>query len=321
MKVLLLGPKGFGKMHLEAYSKLDVDVEIMERNRETADDLKSKFNIGKIYDNLEESMKSDAEIVDVVLPHNLHHDVVMKALSVGKHVMVEKPIATEISDAREMIEASKRAKRKFMVTDQYFFDPSVKKVKDEIEKGSLGRVHTIIIRDQRLYGWKGWRAEAAAMGGGSLIDGGIHFVDTLLNFGGEYSDVKSLVYKTRNDLQEPDNAEALFKFKNGSNGIFFYSWGYPYPMNLPAFEVIGDRGSAIEDVSKKPDGFNYKEGKRAYGDPVINGVHTDLGTHDIFVDEIGGFIKSVKEDRDVPFSPELALRDLVGVKDIFKNTI
>ncbi len=319
MKVLLLGPKGFGKMHLEALSKLNVDIEIMERNREIANDLKSKFPIGRSYESIDEAMKSDAEIFDVVLPHNLHHDVVTKALGIGKHVMVEKPIATDIADASEMIKASIRAKRKFMVTDQYFFDPSVKKVKEEIDKGTLGRVHTIIVRDQRLYSWKGWRAIASSMGGGSLIDGGIHFVDTLLNIGGEYSAVRSLAYKTDDKLQEIDNVEALFKFKNGSNGIFFYSWGYPYSQNLPAFEVIGNRGSAIEDVTKKPDGFDFKGGKRAYGDPVINGIPTDLGLHDIFLDEIGGFIESVERDQKVPFDPELALRDLIGVKDIYKN--
>jgi len=318
MKVLLLGAKGWGKVHLEALSKLDVDIEIMERNREVANDLKSKFPIIRIYESIDEAMKSDAEIFDVVLPHNLHYDVVMKALSIGKHVMVEKPIATEISDAIEMIKEARSAKRKFMVTEQFFFDPSVKKVKEEIDKGTFGRVHTIIVRDQLLNKPKGWRADPSYMGGGALIDGGIHFIDTLLNFGGEYYAVRSLTYTTDDRLQE-NTVAALFKFKDGSNGIFFYSWGYPHSQKLPAFEVIGDSGSAIEDVTKKPGGINFKGGKRAYGDPIINGVPTDLGVHDIFLEMIGGFIESVEKDKEVPFPPELALRDLIAVKDIYKN--
>mgnify|MGYP001772520825 CR=1 FL=1 len=318
MKVLLLGAKGWGKVHLEALSKLNVDIEIMERNREIANEIKSKFPIKRIYDSIDEAMRSDAEIFDVVLPHNLHHDFVIKALSIGKHVMVEKPIATEVSDAIEMINAAKREKRKFMVTDQFFFDPSVKKVKEEIDKGTFGKVHTIIVRNQRLYKPKDWRANPSSMGGGALIDGGIHFIDTLLNFGGEYYAVKSLAYTTDDRLQENTTA-AIFKFKNGANGIFFYSWGYPYFPNLPAFEVIGDSGSAIEDVTKRPGGINFKGGKRVYGDPIINGVSTDLGLHDIFLEMIGGFIESVEKDKEVPFPPELALRDLIAVKDIYKN--
>ncbi|BAB59535.1 hypothetical protein [Thermoplasma volcanium GSS1] len=321
MKVNIIGLNGFGKVHLEAWSKTDVDIEITERKKEIVEELKQKYNISKVYGSLEEALRSDAEIFDIVLPHSMHRDVAVKSLESGKHVLIEKPIATEVRDAQIMISTAEKNKRKFMVADQYFFDPSVKKIIDIIKAGDIGKVHSIIIRDQRKYNWHGWRAEAEHMGGGSLIDGGIHFIDTLLNIGGDYSAVRSLSYKSTQSIQEPDTVEAIFKFKNGSNGMFFYSWGYPFTPKLPAYEVIGETGSIVEDVVSKPVGFDAPKGKRAYGDPIVNAKLIDLGEHDIFYDEVSGFLKSVVKNENVPFDPYLALRDLVAVKDIYANQI
>ncbi len=74
-------------------------------------------------------------------------------------------------------------------------------------------------------------------------------------------------------------------------------------------------------MNTKPIEFNSIKGKRAYGDPVLNGKVIDLGNHDIFLKEISGFLKSIKENTSVPFDPYLALRDLIAVKDIYKNKI
>ncbi len=321
MKVNIIGLNGFGKRHIEAWSKLDVDIEITERKAEVVRDLLSRYDIAKVNSSLEEAFNSDADIFDLVLPHNLHHDVTVKSLALGKHVMVEKPIATDVSDAKKMIRSSIQNKRKLMVADQYYFDPSVWKAKEIMDSGKIGSVHTIIIRDQRKYNWHGWRSQASIMGGGPLIDGGIHFIDTMLNLAGEYISVRSNFYRSVASIEEPDTVEAIIKFKNGSNGLFFYSWGYPYPPPLPSFEIIGTDGSILEDLKSKPNNFEAPKGKRAYGDPIVNGDLIDLGSHDIFVDEASGFLKSVVDDIPVPFDPELALRDLVAVKDIYANSI
>ncbi|KAA8922832.1 Gfo/Idh/MocA family protein [Thermoplasma sp.] len=321
MKVNIIGLNGFGKRHIEAWSKLDVDIEITERKADVVSDLRAKYDIVKVNGSLEEAFRSDAEIFDLVLPHNMHRDVTVKSLSLGKHVLVEKPIATEIADAREMIRSATEHGRKFMVADQYYFDPSVWKAKDIIESGKIGTMHTVIIRDQRKYNWHGWRSQASVMGGGPLIDGGIHFIDTLLNLGGAYSSVRSNFYRSVASIEEPDTVEAIFKFSNGSNGLFFYSWGYPNPPDLPSFEIVGTDGSIIEDLRSKPKNFEAPKGKRAYGDPILNGDPMDLGYHDIFLDEVSGFLRSIVDNTPVPFDPERALRDLVAVKDIYANSI
>ncbi|WP_297217565.1 Gfo/Idh/MocA family oxidoreductase [Thermoplasma sp.] len=321
MKVNIIGLNGFGKRHIEAWSKADIDIEITERKMDIVNELKSKYDIKKVYGSLEEAFKSDAEIFDLVLPHNLHKDVTIRSLSLGKHVLVEKPIATEIKDAQEMIRSSEEHRRKLMVADQYYFDPSVWKAKEFMDSGKIGSAHTIIIRDQRKYNWHGWRSQASIMGGGPLIDGGIHFIDTLLNLSGEYVSIRSNFYKSVPSIEEPDTVEALFKFRNGSNGVFFYSWGYPYPPLLPSFEIVGTEGSIVEDITTKPNNFETPKGKRAYGDPILNGSLIDLGKHDIFFDEVSGFLKSVLDDSPVPFDPYLALRDLKAVKDIYSSSI
>ncbi|BBD73157.1 hypothetical protein HS1genome_1546 [Sulfodiicoccus acidiphilus] len=193
MEVVVLGCRKFGKVHLRALSSLKVPYSIMERNPDVLKDCASTFSPLRTFSSIDEVLRSNADVVDVVLPHNLHRQVVVEALKAGKHVLVEKPIATTVEEGEDMIKASKEYRRKFMVAEQYFFDPTVKAVSSMIREGKLGKVHTIVVRDQRFYDHTGWRTDPTVMGGGALIDGGIHYVDTILNFGGDYEGLTASV--------------------------------------------------------------------------------------------------------------------------------
>ncbi len=321
MKVIVLGANGFGKIHLASLSRMDVEIEIFSRNREVLNELSEVYDIRKTYTDLDEALSSNADVADIILPHNLHREVAVRAMRSGKHVLIEKPIATDVSDADEMINESRKNNVKFMVAEQYYFDSSARWVMDAIRNGKIGKLHALIVRDQRLYGGHGWRIKSSIMGGGALVDGGIHYIDTILNFGGAYSEVKSYTSKGISSIEENDTTFALFRFNNGATGSFFYSWSYIDPVRVPAFEVIGTEGSIVEDMETKPKvDFKYMTGVRhAFGRPVLNGKTVDVEIEDAFDNEIGGFLRSVSENINVPFDPTLALRDLRAVKDIYRN--
>ncbi|SMD30584.1 Gfo/Idh/MocA family protein [Picrophilus oshimae] len=315
MKILVVGINGFGMRHLSAIKNMDIYV--MERKENVIAEAKSRYDIKRVFNDYNEALNSDADIVDLVVPHNLHRDLAIKAMEHKKHVLVEKPIATTLDDGKAMIDVSRKNRVKFMVAEQYFFDPYATEARRLIQNNAIGDVKTVIVRDQRFFDHGGWRLNRESMGGGALIDGGIHFIDTLLNFAGDYSDVRSIINHGGTDLEGEDNINALFKFKNGAAGLFFYSWAYRFSPRLPAFEIIGENGSMYEDSSSK---ISWDSGIRtAYGGLIMNGKKVDVRPYDIFEKEISSFAESIENDNDVPFSPELELRDLKAVLDIYKN--
>ncbi|MCL5990185.1 MAG: Gfo/Idh/MocA family oxidoreductase [Candidatus Thermoplasmatota archaeon] len=318
MEIVVVGCKGFGNVHLRSIK--GVDISIVERNDSVAKEVMQKYSIKKRYPSFDEAIESDADIIDLVVPHHIHKDMAIKAMEAGKNVVIEKPIATSLKDADEMISTSKKHGIKFMVAEQYFFDPSVRYAVNIIKKGILGKIGTIIVRDQRYFDKPGWRTESDHMGGGSLIDGGIHYIDTLLNLGGNYSRIESGDTHLGSSIQGEDNATALFHFNNGSTGLFYYSWAYRQPPQVPGIEVIGSEGSIYEDVNSRSQlDFKFPDRKTAFGGLMLNGKPADVEFYDVFEKEFSEFIESVKNDTPVPFDPNLARRDLAAVLEIYNN--
>jgi len=322
MEVVVLGPRGFGKVHLNSLAKLDVDVSIVSRDGNEEVEGSSLPEIRRVYGNIDEAISSNADIVDIVLPHDMHYDVAMKAMQHGKHVLVEKPIAKSREEAEGMIAFAEKKGLKFMVAEQYHFDSSAVWVSEAIRRGTIGRPLSIFVRDQRIHSREGWRNDSKRMGGGALIDGGIHFIHTLLQFGGSYNRVDAHTFKGTSSIAGEDNSLAIFHFENGAHGLLYYSWSYRFPPALPAWEIVGESGSIVEDTGTRP-GVDFKDMKKtryAYGLPVLNGKRQEIEIRDVFDAEIAGFIEAVRKDGDVPMDPRLASRDLAAVLDIYENS-
>jgi hypothetical protein len=93
--------------------------------------------------------------------------------------------------------------------------------------------------------------------------------------------------------------------------MFYYSWDYPYPPSLPRFEVVGDVGSIVEDTLSRP------MRPFPYGPLIVNGKPLAVKEKDLYYELMKGFMTSIKEDSEVPFPPELEVRDLEGVLAIY----
>ncbi|PYB68916.1 gfo/Idh/MocA family oxidoreductase [Thermoplasma sp. Kam2015] len=318
MDIVLVGCRGFGKEHLRIYSKLGYDVAIVERDPEEARRCMEQFRISKVYENYEDALRSNADIIDLVVPDGLHYEMGTLAIRAKKNLLVEKPITPDIDSGISLIQQANESKLKFMVAEQFYFDPSVAEALRRIKNGEIGTPHTVIVRHQSYRKLEGWRNEKGMVGRGILIDEGTHYIDTLLNFGGNFRSLRSFVHRTWDYVGE-DTAEAVFNFENGMHGIFFYSWNYPeYPL-IPEFEIIGDNGSIYEDVGTKPlEPWTQRKRKTAYGDIIVNGKHIPVETYDVIEKEIGGFLESVEKDEPVPMPPEIALRDIITIDRIYK---
>lgn len=315
MEILLLGGNGFGFVHAESYRRLGYDFSVFSRNEEVLKRYRDEFHVRKTYNDLNEAMNSSQDVVDMVMPHYMHKDLAIRAMKNRKNVLIEKPIAGTLDEASEMILASRENNVKFMIAEQYHFDSSLKYAMECSKNGVIGKIHTIIVRSQNQFNNQGWRTSEKMMGGGALIDGGIHFIEALLDLGGEYEDIDSRVYKGKSSIEGEDNTASLIKFRTGVTGIFYYSWNYISPPEVPSYEVIGTDGSVYEYRGNR----KANQPRTAFGLPVLNGKLQEIKEVDVFDAEISGFLEAVDKNEDVPYSPELAKRNLGTVLEMYKN--
>ncbi|MCY4412712.1 MAG: Gfo/Idh/MocA family oxidoreductase [Caldilineaceae bacterium] len=126
----------------------------------------------------------DLDLVEVLLPHHLHHPVTLDALASGKHVSVQKPMALSLAQADEMIAAAAAADHTIRVYENFIFYPPVVHAKELIDAGEIGDPLTIRIKSNAgfsptawhvpLSAWA-WRFDPAICGGGPLLfDDGHH---------------------------------------------------------------------------------------------------------------------------------------------------
>jgi predicted dehydrogenase len=141
-----------------------------------AQSLKERFGAEVAYTHEDEALaREDVDWVIVVTPNDSHKDLTIKALEAGKHVMVQKPMATTLADCDAMITASKRSGKKLMNAFFEMFQPVYYKAKELIERDAIGQVFLM----KAIMAWwspdtSSWPFDPKISGGGIALDGHVH---------------------------------------------------------------------------------------------------------------------------------------------------
>jgi predicted dehydrogenase len=171
------------------------------------------------FNNYKELLQADLDILFVCLPNNIAAEVTISGIEKGLHVFCEKPPGKDVAEIKHVIEAEKRnpnIKLKYGFNHRYH--DSIKEALRIIQSGELGDV----INLRGVYGKSkiipfsgGWRSQRELAGGGILLDQGIHMVDLMRLFCGEFDEVKSFISNDfwKHDVE--DNAYALLKDRKG----------------------------------------------------------------------------------------------------------
>lgn len=166
-----------------------------------------------------ELLEVPLDILFVCMPNYLAAEVTISGLQKGLHVFCEKPPGRSVEDINRVIEEEKKhPKLKLKYGFNHRYHESVKQALKIIESGNLGK----IVNMRGVYG-KGkiisfssdWRTRRKYSGGGILLDQGIHMVDLMQLFCGEFVDVKSFVSNDYWKHDVEDNAYALLRDKKG----------------------------------------------------------------------------------------------------------
>jgi len=168
--------------------------------------------------------RPDIDLVSVCTPPFEHAPLTIAALQAGKHVLVEKPMATAVAECDAMLEAARAAGRTLSVVHQNRFRPECARLKAILDLGLLGPLDLISVN---CLWWRGpeyyklwWRGTWAQEGGGALLNHAVHFVDLLVWLAGMPESVQATVATRSHPIEVEDLACALLRFPGGAIGQF-----------------------------------------------------------------------------------------------------
>ena len=209
--------------------------------RERAEQMAAKYG-GKVFDSVEELLADPAiDAVSVCVANNMHADVTIAALKAGKHVLCEKPMATNIEDCERMVEASRQYGRFLMIGQNQRFALAHSEARKLIKQGAIGKV----VSFRTTFGHSGpetwsitpgpgtWFFDKKAAVMGVLADLGIHktdliqFIldDTITAVTARISTIDKR-YADGSPIGVDDNAICIFEMAGGAVGTMTASWTF-----------------------------------------------------------------------------------------------
>ncbi len=252
-KVGIIGCGRISSVYIEALKQAEQYVDVcfaVDKELAKAKCFAANFANCAFSDNYEEMLSANLDVIHVCTPHYLHKEHVVSALKAGCHVLTEKPIATTMQDAYEMIKASKTYNRQLGVIFQNRYIEGIQAVKKLIENGEFGKItgafsHLAWHRPPSYYecDWKGsWEKE----GGGVVIDQAIHSIDLVRYLMGcEAKEIQAHISRRiLTNIEVEDEADAMITFENGARYAFF-ACNY-YVKNRPILvEITGEKATAF----------------------------------------------------------------------------
>jgi predicted dehydrogenase len=192
--------------------------------------------------------RDDLDAVVVATPNALHAEQSIAFLEVGKHVLVEKPMAVSVAECDAMIDAAAHGGASLMVAHCWRFRSEVIAMRERIASGELGEVvKTRGYGVHEAWGPAGWFVDPELAGGGALVDMGVHAIDTArFVLGGPLPERVCAAVRTRYGTYDvDDDAILLVGWSNGTNSVIESGWWHSHKEGMEAdTEVYGTKGYA-----------------------------------------------------------------------------
>src|SRR5215510_11794204 len=243
MKVGIVGAGSMGPTHAAGWAKTPAEIVgfAAETSRE-ADGLAKRYN-AKVYPSLD-AMLPDVEVVDICSPTHLHHEMVLRAATAGKHIVCEKPLARTAEQAHAMVTACRKAGVQLLVAHVVRFFPEYALARSAVAEGQIGkpaviRLHRGSYRPKKPAG--NWFLDEEKSGG-ILMDLMIHDYDYARWVAGEVDSVSARRVTERYPDAPVDYGLVILSHRSGALSHIAGGWAYPPPTFRTALEIAGDRG-------------------------------------------------------------------------------
>ena len=192
---------------------------------------------------------SNVDIVCICTPSGLHCEHAVMVANAKKHIIIEKPMAITDAQIQNIISAVKENGVKCEVVTQFRFSNSVKKLKNYIDSGKLGKIYHAdfklpYYRGQDYYDKGAWRGTKELDGGGALMNQGIHGVDVIQYLMGGIKSVYADCRTMGRNIEVEDSVNALIEYENGAIGVI-QATTLAYSGFGKTIEVTAEKGSVV----------------------------------------------------------------------------
>jgi len=278
-------------LQLEGVTLAGIADENENRGKEAADKYHTTF-----FQDYRELLRTDMDAVIICTENVRHKEVTMAAAKAGKHILCEKPLATTVEDAWEMIRVCKEYGVKLQTAFPVRYNAPIKRVKQMIDQGDLGRI--VSIRGtNRGQNPGGWFVEQENSGGGAVLDHTVHVIDLMRWFmNSEVKEVYAEVDTRFSDGPIDDCGLLTLEFENGVFASHDPSWSRCETFSTwgdVTLEIIGTEGVTRVDAFAQHmllySDKNRKVSQQFWGNDMDKGLVKD-------------FIECIKEDREPSIS-------------------
>jgi predicted dehydrogenase len=281
--------------------------------------------------------REDIDLISIATPNYLHKEIAIEAAKHGKHILCEKPLANNLADAREMLDAANKAGIRHCCGFSYRFTPSLALARQMVLDGRIGRIFHVFVRYAQDWITNPdfpmvWRFHKSIAGSGPLGDLSAHSIDatrfvTGLKFKEVSGNLQTIIRERpldSNNLNGPkgtvtvdDVAQFLVNFENGATGCYESTRLATGRKNYNTIEINGEKGSIFWNFEDQNyllfyDNENAQDEAGFRKINVTHDVHPyrggwwpqghGIGYADSFVIEVSEFIRSIIEES--PFSPD-----------------
>lgn len=250
MRVGLIGTGAIAWKHAQAYRNIGYEITVCTNTTPSKGKKFAEETGAEFVDTYEKVCRHPrVDYVDVCTMPNFRLPVVELCAEIKKHVLVQKPIATNLETARAMIEAARNAGIQLGVMSQHRFDSSTQFLKKAIADGRLGKIlqadaYVKWYRSAEYYS-RPVKGSWAGEGGGALINQAIHQVDVLLFLIGPIAQVFGCwQLGGLHKIESEDVVNALLSYSSGATGVIQASTAL-WPGYSERVEIHGTKGSAI----------------------------------------------------------------------------
>jgi UDP-N-acetyl-2-amino-2-deoxyglucuronate dehydrogenase len=270
------------------------------------------------------------DFVDICTFPDFHLEPVRACAEVGRPVQVQKPIATNLTDAKQMIDLARAANITFGVASQHRFDDSTIFLRRAFQAGRLGKIlqadaYVKWFRSEEYYSRpiKGsWHTE----GGGALINQAIHQVDVLLYLVGPVGSVfGNWQLGARHKIESEDVVNALLSYESGATGVIQAATAF-WPGYTERIEIHGTKGSAIISGDQLTSWDVLDDERANQQDPAPVAHNVASGSSDpmaisltSFERQFLDFAGAIREKRQPLVSGEEGYRALELVLGVYKS--
>lgn len=264
---------------------------VVDTNKEKAMEIGKQFNCDYYIELNNAITRNDVNCVIVATPNKFHAPITIAALENKKHVLCEKPLARNPTEAKEMVNAASKNGVFLKTGSNHRYFPNVLKARELIDKNAIGKL--LFLR--AWIGHEGgrlkdtWFWNKVIAGGGTFLDNGCHLLDITRWFLGEINECVGYAQTNYWPIEIEDNAFGLFKTREGKIAFIQASWtqwsGYMY------MEIYGTEGYIFVDCRFC--------NKTIYGlkDQLVQVFDFSFQPQQSYDLEIRHFIKYIKESK------------------------